>query len=906
MAINLKEILISDVDNIKLDKVNYNFDQLVANGGGPQGYQGETGDTGYQGITGYQGTQGIEGDQGFQGDQGQNGQNIWKINSGNSANADTILPIHNPLDSSDAPSVIIGYKTTDPEYLDSYIESDSQFVINRHTNFNNNLELKTSGFETAFAFKLDQVVNSTDAFMQMYFVGGTGSINQYADTFTWRLPTSTDNLIKLNATQLDINVDTVFTKNVEIKGNLKIGTGSPGIDKIAISADALGTIEFKNIEDIGGTVPVGTIISMLPAYFEDNNKFVSTHSVTPIDDEPINIYVGRGIGEYAGWYICNGHLWTNGTDSFLTPDLNSFSYNIDDNPNSQDLAGQGSAIVTNDEIPVIGGADTQLTATYNNGTSLFDVTGTVESSADLLQSNQTGSVFVIKRLPQIIYLGKEDLTWSDAGDNQAPTTTVFYNFVDQSDVAPIVQTVTYNVTNMSGNSGTFNVGISAPQGQYWDSNNIPVINTPANYSINSTTVSGTAGSPEYLNIQVGYSSHPNTSGNVTFTYNSNGSIVVTPIEEEINFEFYDTFTDPNNSTLDIPVTDTNGTDGSVIGEIQAPAGQYWTGMPTITSPTGFAITNPSLQITNGSNYANVYRFTVTYESFPYDGPINFTYSRYMQTATIPEVEMLYEVLGGVARNGVNRNQAITAGLGSTVTLSEVTLKAAVGKYWRVGADTVMGSAATYNNGSVILRNGDFTIISSELDYAAGDAFGQPSLLKLIIQDSDFGNETETPGGIDGTVKTSININHPYDEISRGILYIESSLSQASWDTGNKSSASGAAGLWSLKNESTVQQYVKIYVSSSLATTATGSLTYDTQEQTGDLSASTSSGGNIANFSTTYNFSSSYITLAPGSMATIDWTTVYSSGSEFGIYLVSTSNINNINSLNRNNWDYIIK
>ena len=36
MAINLKQILISDTDNIKLDKVNYNFDQLVANGGGPQ------------------------------------------------------------------------------------------------------------------------------------------------------------------------------------------------------------------------------------------------------------------------------------------------------------------------------------------------------------------------------------------------------------------------------------------------------------------------------------------------------------------------------------------------------------------------------------------------------------------------------------------------------------------------------------------------------------------------------------------------------------------------------------------------------------------------------------------------------------------------------------------------------
>lgn len=38
MAINLKQISLSDTNNIKLDKVNYNFDQLVANGG-PQGFQ---------------------------------------------------------------------------------------------------------------------------------------------------------------------------------------------------------------------------------------------------------------------------------------------------------------------------------------------------------------------------------------------------------------------------------------------------------------------------------------------------------------------------------------------------------------------------------------------------------------------------------------------------------------------------------------------------------------------------------------------------------------------------------------------------------------------------------------------------------------------------------------------------
>ena len=53
MALNLKQIFVADSDQIKLDKVNYNFDQLVANGGGPQGPQGIQGPTGMTGPIGF-------------------------------------------------------------------------------------------------------------------------------------------------------------------------------------------------------------------------------------------------------------------------------------------------------------------------------------------------------------------------------------------------------------------------------------------------------------------------------------------------------------------------------------------------------------------------------------------------------------------------------------------------------------------------------------------------------------------------------------------------------------------------------------------------------------------------------------------------------------------------------------
>tara|TARA_B110000093_G_scaffold182273_1_gene228451 strand:- start:59 stop:2914 length:2856 start_codon:yes stop_codon:yes gene_type:complete len=794
MAINLKEILVSDIDNIKLDKVNYNFDQLVANGGGPRGVQGNPGDTGYQGVTGYQGNQGIEGNQGVQGNQGSNGQDIWFINPYGQNQADTILPVMDPL-SNGAPSVLLGYKTTDDEYTTTdptQVEENSQVVINRHSTFYNNLELKTVGFNTTFAFKLDADVSTGNALMQTYFVGGNGSQHQYANEFSWRIPGTTSNLIKLDADTLEVGVHTIFKQNVVVQGDLKIATGNPGLNKIATSADIEGKIVFKNIEDIGGTVPVGTIISMLPAYFDDNSKFINTHTVTPIDAEPINIYVGRGVGEYAGWYICNGKTWGNDSAiTFITPDLNSFSYSIEDNPNSTLSSGQGLASVTNDEIPIIGGADTSLTATYNNGTSVFDVTGTVQTSPDLIKGT-SGATFTIKRLPQIIYLGKEDLTWTDIGTDHAPVAAAMFMFIDDGIIAPAAVVSMDPLQRGIGSSGTFNITIPAPLDQYWDNDKKPVISTPDdnNYTIINRTVNEEEQNKK-LHIQVSYNYHtksPEQVGNTLdhytkFRYNSDSlsSIVVIPVEETIVFTFTDTndFIDQKTrNQLDI-----NGTDGSFDVSIATPNGYYWTEAPGITLP-GYTIANstPTLTSSNNDGYNNVWNFTVTYSSFPYSGPVNFNYSSTQRYTAIPAVEMQYTISGGIAKNSSNRDQTITAELGSTVTLSEVTLKAAIDNYWRAGVTPTITSAQFFDGSAPIFRTGDFSITSFELEGAHGDAIEQPSLLKLTIRDNDFGNETETPGGLDSTVSyssdaTAITINHPYDQILQTKPYIRGTGSQ---------------------------------------------------------------------------------------------------------------------------------
>lgn len=74
MAINIQEILHpSDSDAIKFEKINYNFDQILSNGGGPAGQKGEKGLQGNVGLTGQKGEKGDTGLTGEKGNTGDSG-----------------------------------------------------------------------------------------------------------------------------------------------------------------------------------------------------------------------------------------------------------------------------------------------------------------------------------------------------------------------------------------------------------------------------------------------------------------------------------------------------------------------------------------------------------------------------------------------------------------------------------------------------------------------------------------------------------------------------------------------------------------------------------------------------------------------------------------------------------------
>ena len=141
MSLNFKEILSTDSNNIKLDKINYNFDQLVANGMGAQGAQGVTGAAGIQGPQGAQGPQGLQGPVGPIGPQGT-ATLIW-----DSTIANPMSPVATGLQSevfmappnvanpaagsvnSKPAIVLMGYHPTTPAV--PTLDDSAQLIVNR-------------------------------------------------------------------------------------------------------------------------------------------------------------------------------------------------------------------------------------------------------------------------------------------------------------------------------------------------------------------------------------------------------------------------------------------------------------------------------------------------------------------------------------------------------------------------------------------------------------------------------------------------------------------------------------------------------------------------------------------------------------------------------------------------------
>lgn len=434
MTINLKQIRVLDTDNIKLDKINYNFDQLVVNSGGPKGYVGPDGNTGPQGFQGAVGALGERGYQGVQGPSADLATKYWEsVEQDFSLEGSNVMatlfskhPISNPTPIYGT-TVISGYISTDFAYNNPQIAGIGtpkyQWVVNRRSSkVASNLRFTSEGITGGNAF--DITMDNSGGLYKLYlgFIDNQNSqLNLQAESHIIRSSVTGNTLFDITSIGGATYTSTIFEDKVTFNAALSVESADADTNKI-MTSNFDGDITFKTAEELGGSVKVGTIVSILPSIFSNSSKFVKYQfSVdTNLDlNNPLKIRMGAGIGDYSGWYICNGQTWTNGSISILVPDLNSFSYQIISNPVSSHPNSQGYISVVNDEVQLIGGAPISVDAHWDGGQySQYSVNLTTNITDPQISSFNSGNQFKIKKLPQIIYLGASDLWWSDKGEGQ--------------------------------------------------------------------------------------------------------------------------------------------------------------------------------------------------------------------------------------------------------------------------------------------------------------------------------------------------------------------------------------------------------------------------------------------------------------------------------------------------------
>lgn len=458
---NLKQILESDSQQERLDKINYNFDQLVANGGGPMGSTGPIGETGMQGVTGDQGPQGAGGDQGDQGPINTSVSNFWKdgaVYTTSGLNIQTIVPVDaiSSVQNDHSPTVLLGFTTDYPEYGDiqnpnsaiykaqlivnkneQYVDANIRLVSNNSQGVYADFDLTSDTYfstgynDTLTRYNLNIGFNETNGIQK--------NINYKADSFKFKDLNDNDLLT------MDANNGALFTGNFVSTGDahfvgsifkIDIGPSStpatdPATGKIAVSLDSDGTIGFKSPEEIGAGIPIGTIISFLPSIYEDTNNFIQSQDISGdinagTNPDNIEIEIGAGIAgtEYEGWYLCNGETWTgqNG-ESYTVPNLNSFNYSIT-TPDGNVTSGPVALNVLGGSYATMNQNGSTLTDTYVTGDELVGM-------ADPSDIPEDHIAYKIVRTPQLIYLGLPGFYFKAAG---APPVTIDFFSAGKADI----------------------------------------------------------------------------------------------------------------------------------------------------------------------------------------------------------------------------------------------------------------------------------------------------------------------------------------------------------------------------------------------------------------------------------------------------------------------------------------
>lgn len=397
--VNLKELFTSDSDNSLLDKINYNFDQLIDHQG-PKGEKGDQGPPGPDGQTGPMGPQGNMGFQGPVGDDGVANEEYWAKPTSEPEAITTIFPIST---GSNAPNVVIGYSSTDADY--GLPVTDAQLHIHRDLSlFDDHIKLTAFRSGTSALEMVSKIRLTEDAGTQVFEIeNDEGNITMNADSIYFKNDGINSFSIQSGLTEASSDNFTITNTTTTIQtDDLFLNTKTPQAGYIVASTGTEGGVDWVNPAIAETNLPIGTIIQLLPALF-DNTNFVLTETGANLSQ--LRFGAGRSGGVYAGWYLCHGRTWIkDGSISYAVPDLSSFSVTIDEEPLDPPI--------TEENIQLVAGSDSSMAATINGG--LYDVTGIVANGVinDIELTTSLTPNFSVYKLPHIIYLGFDNLYWT--------------------------------------------------------------------------------------------------------------------------------------------------------------------------------------------------------------------------------------------------------------------------------------------------------------------------------------------------------------------------------------------------------------------------------------------------------------------------------------------------------------
>jgi len=357
MSINIKEIFQSDNLQVTQDKINYNFDQVLANGGGPQGLKGEKGSTGSIGSVGATGPKGDKGDTGAKGDQGSSG--YWELDAASGGFANSVLPKINPIGSGAGlkpTNIIVGMDDT--TYSPDAIDKDALISIvngNGGADFSDMIRLRlfdgVDYSDSSFAFRLSP--NAGGVHFKLIAIGteNIAEIQSEEIRLTDKngvtrikiTDANTEIVSDVNFIGSDVVLNTASTLtnngNSSLLGNNTIGasgktttlngtirlnpqstTSAPG--KILQCNNSNGNAIWSYPYEIGGIYPIGSIVFVNPTDITTDFFAINTGEYAYSIPGVISYkYYGRGKTgtRWSGWYLLFGQTNSWRTQSSSTP-----------------------------------------------------------------------------------------------------------------------------------------------------------------------------------------------------------------------------------------------------------------------------------------------------------------------------------------------------------------------------------------------------------------------------------------------------------------------------------------------------------------------------------------------------------------------------------------------------------